>query len=158
MKFHFSIDGLNPGDEITKSTCEQVIGFTEESDPKAFQLEILQLSQEVSKRLHKSHGRLLTVRISNSSLYILTDEEASNYNPKRFEAGLKLARRSHRRLMAVNVGSLDAQSKDRHMKNVAVQAFKLSMLRKQQPAPEIATTRTVPVVLKKEVQKERTTK
>lgn len=134
------------GDTISQQQCENVIGYPETSNPKDWQFAMLQLLGIVQKQLRQEQGRELTVRIVGNELHILTDQEAAEYNPKRFEAGLKLARRSHRRLMAVNVGKLSAQQREMHMKNIGNQAHKLSMLRKKESIALPSTERTTPVM------------
>lgn len=136
--------GIQQGDTITQEACEQAIGFTEQSDPKSFQFSLLQLMGAVSDQLKRERGRDLTLRIIGSTIYVLTDAEAAEYNPKRFEAGLRLARRAHRRLMAVNTASLNAEQRESHMKAVMAQAHKLSMLRKREELPLESKKATTP--------------
>ena len=137
---------IKPGDTITQQQCEEVIGYPEASNTKDWPFAILQLLGIVQKQLRQEQGRELTVRIVGNELHILTDQEAAEYNPKRFDAGLRLARRAHRRLMAVNVGKLSAQEREMHMKNIGNQAHKLSMLRKKESLALPATERTTPVM------------
>lgn len=138
---------IKVGDTISQQQCEEVIGYPEASNPKDFQFALLQLLGIVQKQLRKEHGRELTVRIVGSELYVLTDQEAAEYNPKRFDAGLRLARRAHRRLMAVNVAKLSATERESHMRTIGNQAHKLSMLRKKEQIPLPATERTTPVMV-----------
>jgi len=147
MIFQIDTTGLSPGDAITRGQCETVIGFTEDASPKDYQFALLQLLGVVQKQLKKEHGRELTVRIVGGELHVLTDQEAAAYNPKRFEAGLRLARRAHRRLMAVQVSGLTPEDKAIFAKNVGNQAYKLSMLRKRAEVPLIANERQTPVML-----------
>lgn len=142
-------NGLGPGDVIDELACKGVIGTSETEDPKGWQLGMLALSTQVALQLKKQHGRELTVRIKDNSLWILTDQQASEYNPKRFDAGLKLARRAHRRLMAVDRSGLTVDQRQTHDNNVRIQAFKLSMLRKKESSELVPVQRTSPVVLKK---------
>ena len=137
---------IKPGDSLSQGDCEAVIGFTADSNPLQWQFALLQLLGVVQKQLKKEHGRELTVRIVGQELHVLTDGEAAGYNPKRFDAGLRLARRAHRRLMAVNVGKLSAADRDLFAKNVSNQAHKLSMLRRKDDVPLTATERTTPVM------------
>ena len=146
MIFQVNTKQLKPGDSIGQSDCESAIGFTEESNQKEYQFALLQLLGTVQKQLKKEHGRELTVRIVGQELHILTDQESASYNPKRFDAGLRLARRAHRRLMAVNVARLTAADREMYAKNVSSQAFKLSMLRKKEDVPLTANERTTPVM------------
>ena len=144
MIFQIDTTGLGPGDAVTRGQCETVVGFTEDEYPKDYQFALLQLLGVVQKQLKKEHGRELTVRIVGGELHVLTDQEAAAYNPRRFDAGLRLARRAHRRLMAVNVGNLEPEDKTIFAKNVSNQSFKLSQLRKRAEVPLIPTERQTP--------------
>ena len=150
MQLSIDTTHIKPGGTISQAECENIIGFTEASSPKDWALAVLQLSGVVAKQLHSEHGRELTVRIVQNSLQILTDAEAADYNPKRFDAGLRQARRAHRRLMAVNVGKLSADDRQVYAKNVSNQAFKLSMLRKKAVVDLQPAERTTPAVVFKE--------
>lgn len=147
--FLIDTNGLGPGDSIDEAACKQVIGISESEDLKGWQLGLLALSTQVALQLKKQHGRELTVRIKDNSLLILTDQQASEYNPRRFDAGLKLARRSHRRLMAVDRSGLTSEQKQLHDNNTRIQAFKLTMLRKRESSELVPVQRASPVVLKK---------
>ena len=146
MIFQIDTRKIKPGDSLSQGDCETVIGFTADSNPLQWQFALLQLLGVVQKQLKKEHGRELTVRIVGQELHVLTDGEAAGYNPKRFDAGLRLARRAHRRLMAVNVSKLSAADRDLFAKNVSNQAHKLSMLRRKDDVPLTATERTTPVM------------
>jgi len=139
-------DKLKLGDGIPQAFCEDIIGFPETSDPKGFAFALLQLLGLVQKQLKQQHGRDITVRIVKSELHILTDAEAAEYNPKRFDVGLRMARRAHRRLMAVNVGKLSAEQRDLYAKNVSNQSFKIALLRKRETIEATPTERTTPVM------------
>lgn len=146
MIFQIDTKNVKLGDTITQGDCETVIGFTEASDPKGFQFALLQLLGVVQNQLKKEHRRELTVRIVGSELRVLNDAESATYNPKRFEAGLRLARRAHRRLIAVNVGKLSAADRELFAKNVSNQAHKLAMLRRKDVVPLQVNERTTPVM------------
>jgi hypothetical protein len=145
MIFQIDTSNVKPGDSISLATCEEAIGHKCD-ESKEWQFALLQLLGLVQKQLKKEHKRELTVRIVGNELHILTDAEASTYNPKRFDAGLRLARRSHRRLMAVNVAKLTGQDRELYAKNVSMQAHKLSMLRMKQELPVNPTVRNTPVM------------
>jgi hypothetical protein len=145
MIFQIDTTKVKPGDSISLATCEQAIGHKCD-ESKEWQFALLQLLGVVQKQLKKEHRRELTVRIVGNELHVLTDQESATYNPKRFDAGLKLARRAHRRLMAVNVAKLTGADRDLYAKNVSNQAHKLSMLRKKEELPINPTERTTPVM------------
>jgi hypothetical protein len=146
MNFQIDTTKVKPGDSIPLAMCEEAIGHKCD-ESKEWQFALLQLLGVVQKQLKKEHRRELTVRIVGNELHVLTDAESASYNPKRFEAGLRLARRAHRRLMAVNVGKLSGQEREMHMRNIGNQSYKLSMLRKKESIALTATERTTPVMV-----------
>jgi len=145
MIFQIDTSKVRPGDSIPLAMCEEAIGYKCD-DSKEWQFALLQLLGIVQKQLKKEHRRELTVRIVGNELHVLTDQESASYNPKRFDAGLRLARRSHRRLMAVNVATLTGADRELYAKNVSNQAHKLSMLRKKEELPVNPSVRNTPVM------------
>ena len=129
-------DDLKLGDEITEAACTAILGFTRDQRPEDFALGLLRIKHDVEKALKARHGREITVRIVKDTVRVLDDREAAEYNPKRFADGLRIARRAHRRLMAVDVSKLTPTEREEYGKAVTKQAAKLSMIRKPQPEAE----------------------
>jgi len=148
MKFEIDVQGITTGDVIDAATCQQVIGTTEDEDPKLYALQMLQLQSQVTTEIYKLTGRMLTIRIREGCLCVLTDAQAAEWNPKVFECGLRKSRRAHRRLMYVDTGELTSEETQQHAKNVSKQAFKLLMLNRRQPKETVVTERSTPMVLK----------
>lgn len=138
MKFS---DNLQPGQSITQAEIESATGQTESKDPQAFALLLLRVRADLITHLKRIHGRELTVRIVKGDLHILGDREAADYNPKRYSQGLRIARRAHRRLMAVDVSKLTPQERDQHTRTVCRQASALSSLRTKPAETVVATSR-----------------
>jgi hypothetical protein len=138
MKFS---DKLQPGDIITRAEIEQATGREERKDPAGFALMMLRLRAELIAHLKRIHGRELTVRILADGMTILNDRESAAYNPKRFRDGLRLARRAHRRLMAVDAGKLTPEEREAHTRAVCKQAAALSALRVKSEIPVATQTR-----------------
>lgn len=147
MEISIDTTQLKLGGCILQQDCESVLGMTKEQNADVWQLSMLALMEVVRKQLKKQHGRDITVRIVGRELHVLTDAEAAEYNPKRFDAGLRLARRAHRRLLAVNTAKLAPDQREAHMKTIGNQAHKLSMLRRRDEVPIQATERTTPVMV-----------
>ncbi len=147
MEILIDTSSVDLGDVIPQTVCESIIGFTESEDFKGWSLAMLQLLGVVQKQIRAKFGREITVRIIGSEIHILNDQEAASYNPRRFEAGLRVARRSHRRLMAVNVAKLSGEQRESHMKNLSNQTHKLSMLRHREEIALPATERKTPVMV-----------
>ena len=133
------------GGEVSAEICEEHIGTTYHDDPTGYSLALLKLMGEVRKYLRDKHGREITVRAVQNRLVILTDSEAAHYNPKRFADGLRLIRRAHRRLLAVDVSKLTPEERAKYGRDVEVQSARLSMIRQRGPsAPAEPVKRTVP--------------
>ncbi len=146
MEISIDTSWLKLGGCISQQTCESVLGITKDQNQDVWQLSMLALMDVVRKQLKKQHGREITVRIVGQEIHVLTDAEAAEYNPKRFDAGLRLARKAHRRLLAVNTAKLSPDQRESHMKNIGNQAHKLSMLRRKDEVPIPAAERTTPVM------------
>lgn len=125
---------LQPGQSITQTEIEAATGQLETTDPQAFALLLLRLRGDLITHLKRIHGRELTVRIVKGDLLILDDRQAAAYNPKRYTQGLRIARRAHRRLMAVDVSKLTPQERDQHTQTVCRQASALSAIRSKSEA------------------------
>lgn len=133
------------GGEVSQDVCEEHIGLTYRDDPTGYCLALLKLMGEVRKYLKEKHGREITVRAVKLQLLILTDAEASHYNPKRFADGLRLIRRAHRRMLAVDVSKLTPEERAQYGRNVETQSARLAMLRKRrEPAAAEAVQRATP--------------
>lgn len=129
-------DDLKLGDEITEAACTAILGFTRDQRPEDFALGLLRIKHEAEKALKARHGREITVRVVKHTVRVLDDREAAAYNPKRFADGLRIARRAHRRLMAVDVSRLSPTEREEYSKASTKQAAKLSMIRSPQPEAE----------------------
>ncbi len=136
--------GLVMGGGISMVECQQLIGFSENEKPKEYGLAMLQIMAGVTKAMREKYQRRVTVRIVKGGIQILTDSEAAIYNATRFDQGLRIARRSHRRALAVDVAGLSNPEKEAHQKNLAIQGAKLSMLRTKIDVELPVTTRSTP--------------
>ena len=103
---------------------------------------LLKIKHDIEKTLKARIGRDITVRVLKHTVRVLDDREAAEYNPKRFADGLRIARRAHKRLMAVDVSKLSPTERDEYGKAVTKQAAKLSMMRKPVPEPETVPAET----------------
>ena len=134
-------DDLKPGDIISRAAVETGYSANERRDPVGFQLVMLRAMQDLQKHLRKIHQRELSIRIQAEGLVILTDVEAADYNPKRFRDGMRLMRRAHRRLMAVDASKLPPAQREAITATICKQAQQLSMLRvKTESADLVAKT------------------
>jgi hypothetical protein len=130
-------DDLKPGDIISRAAVETGYSANERRDPVGFQLVMLRAMQDLQKHLRRLHQRELSIRIQAEGLVILTDVEAADYNPKRFRDGMRLMRRAHRRLMAVDASKLPPAQREAITATICKQAQQLSMLRVKTESAEL---------------------
>ena len=130
-------DDLKPGDIISRTAVETGYSANERRDPVGFQLVMLRAMQDLQKHLRRLHQRELSIRIQAEGLVILTDVEAADYNPKRFRDGMRLMRRAHRRLMAVDASKLPPAQREAITATICKQAQQLSMLRVKTESSEL---------------------
>jgi len=113
MKFKVDVSGLEAGDIIEQPICETIIGFDRSTKMYEFNFELMQLAEYVQSQLWKI-GKQLTVVSHKGSIRVLTHAEASEYNASRFDNAIKKMRKCHKRLVAVNTGGFDQESKNAH--------------------------------------------
>ena len=115
MKFNYDVSGLDLGSEISAVECEQLFGC--KVTEAAYQLKLMQLAQEIMAALWKE-GREYTVHTEQGAVKILTHEQATIYNARRFHGTIDTMRRCHTRLLAVDTSSFDDELRERHTKSI----------------------------------------
>jgi hypothetical protein len=128
MQFDIDVTGLEPGDNVEQSVCEQLIGMERKGNEYAYQFALLQLGDFIQKSLWKI-GKQFTVRTTNQEVQVLTHEEASKYNASRFELAIAKLRRCNRRLNAVDPGQLTKEAREEHGRTIIRQSRVLSLLK-----------------------------
>ena len=121
---------LTLGTRIEVLDCELLLNMERGQDVERFAVAMLGLMDAIRKELKRRHNRDITVRVVKHGIELLNDREAAEYNPKRYRDGLKIARRAHRRLLAVNVAALTPKERVEHDRTIGRQAQQLSMLRR----------------------------
>lgn len=111
--YEIDIESIEPGSVLSQSDCDQLFGFSFETNPSDWQLKLVQLSDYVERELHKVH-RVLTVVCEGRTVRVLTHEEASIYNQKHFDNAIKKMRKCNRRKQAVDVSSLNEDQRKSH--------------------------------------------
>ena len=138
---------ISPGDVIEIPEVERLIGINRADDPLGYQLGLLQLQGVVSSLLRRL-GKVYTVTCDDKQINVLTHQEASIYNARRFEKAVASMRRCHRRLTAVDVGQLSQVEREGHDKSIVRQSRVLLGMRltRGEPIP-LAATASDPVRL-----------
>lgn len=115
--YPLDFDVLGKGDSFTPIQLEEITG--KKRDTKEYQFAVLQLCQRIMRELSE-RGNPVTAALRRDCLCILTDEEASIHNAKRFRANVRGLFRSHTRNMAVDSSQLGAESRKQHERAIAV--------------------------------------
>jgi hypothetical protein len=90
-------------------------------EPNFFRLRV----KQVLKRLI---GNNPTIRVLRGAVHVLTDEQASAYNPKFFESGRKKLRRATKQMGSVDTTNLPQDQFEGHQKRLAQMALQLHLV------------------------------
>ena len=143
----YDFSQLRLGDEISRAQCEKMIETTEERNPKQYKLGLLAILTEVRRAMRLKFGRRITVRCLQGGISVLTDSEAAEYNPKRFEQAVAICRRAHRQLCDVDVRKLNEAEKAAYGRAFTSQAARVAMLRVRIDTELPAAERSTPVIV-----------
>ena len=111
---------LTKGTTIATATAEELTGIRRTE--KGWQLALLGLRDHIERAYFEKHRVLCTVRITQDTLRICTDAEASALNEKRFRSYIKRAAKTHARNTAVDESNLTERERNRHRRTVEVQS------------------------------------
>jgi len=145
----YDFSQLRLGDEISRAECEKMIETTEDRNPKQYKLGLLAILTEVRRAMRLKFGRRITVRCLQGGISVLTDSEAAEYNPKRFEQAVAICRRAHRQLCDVDVKKLTDAEKVAFGRAYTSQAARVAMLRVRIDTELPAVERSTPGVVGK---------
>ena len=143
----YDFSQLRLGDEISRAQCEKMIETTEDRNPKQYKLGLLAILTEVRRAMRLKFGRRITVRCLQGGISVLTDSEAAEYNPKRFEQAVAICRRAHRQLCDVDVRKLNEAEKAAYGRAFTSQAARVAMLRVRIDTELPAVERSTPGVV-----------
>lgn len=94
--YPLDFDSIKKGDAFTPPQLEVIT--QKESGTRDYDFAVMGLRDQIMKEL-ESRNRPATVALVRGNLKVLTDEEAAEYNPSQFNAGLQRMRRAHRRCL-----------------------------------------------------------
>lgn len=127
MKFNIDVSGVECGATIEQSICESVIGIKRMADRYQYQFELMQLASHIQDNLW-AEGKRFTVVTQGGLIRVLTHEQASVHNAKRFDGAISKMGRCHKRLMAVDTGKLSQEAKADHEKFMVKQSRMVQMI------------------------------
>ena len=116
-----SISDLEKGSVVLQEQIEQICGVTRRQDVELFRFHQMRIVQQLSKAL-ADRGKVYTVVCRKCNIHVLTDSEASKYNQRAFQNGLKKSRRSTARLISVDVSQLSPSELVEHDRAMNKQA------------------------------------
>jgi hypothetical protein len=144
-RYPLDFDALTKGSVIRLPEIEQALGATR--DTEGFGLAVLRLRGRIEEEMEE-RGTPATVCVRDGDLHILSDEDAAEYNPAQFSAGLRRAVRSHRRLLQVDAGQLSPLARSRFDRRAEVQGKILqSVARARRELAVVAHRRSTPGAL-----------
>lgn len=129
-------DALNPylskGSTIPSEVVREWMSRLQyKGEPAFFRL-------RVRKILARLIGGQPTIRVLKGSIVVLTDEQASAYNPTFFNNSRKRLGRATRRMQAVDTSKLPQERFDDHMKKLAEMTLQNHLVRlKKEPGAEL---------------------
>ena len=116
-RYPVDVDALCKGDVITIERLENILGM-KRHDPRWWR-SVLGVKTNIERQLRRG-GRVLTLRQRQGDLVVCDDNEASSYNPREIEAGIRRSARAHERNLHVDVGNLDDARRVAHERNLVV--------------------------------------
>lgn len=111
-------DAMAKGDRISRGEVAEIVAVNEDDDPHKFRFEMMRLMQFIRNELAR-RGRPWTVCEVKGDVAILTDEEASKYNDRRFNQQVRGALVNHAQNLGVDVSNLSAAQLQRHDRNLS---------------------------------------
>lgn len=102
-KWPVDFDVLDKGDVIPVEQLEKILGIPQ-THPQ-YSVKLLGWKHWLENEM-AARGKLVVSRTDHGALRILTDAEAAIYLPERFEAGLSVSTRAHRKLLHVDTTKL----------------------------------------------------
>lgn len=143
-KHPLDFDVLKKGDVITIEKMEEIFSLSRKDEDFCFKR--MGLRNKIIDELDV-RGYIVTVVFDHDALRILTDEEASDYNDRRFQKGIKVMFQAHRRNLGVDRGNLSEDKKKVHDRNLEVNGGTLSAtLEKRQELRFLPQKRKTPLI------------
>jgi hypothetical protein len=126
--YPFDYDNLPKGSIITPEMVESMTGGKTRATEgeNGWNLELMRAKARVKADLLEL-ARPATVVIKGEGLKILTDEEALEYSPKRFQSGLRIEREANQNLRFIDREQLRPESQRKHEEEVLRQGFLLTV-------------------------------
>jgi len=137
---------LKKGDYVTPESIREVIGL----DPKTteYSMKMMGLVEQARRELQHLEA---TIVIHKYGISILTDEQATVYNERRFDTGIGVMERAHSQAAKVDTTNFDSELKMVHARRLTVQGAIIGAVTKTRKELKLtAHERTTPGVENKE--------
>jgi hypothetical protein len=141
QKYPLDFDALVKGSVITVDQLESITGFKQGSEEYAFK--VMALRDQIERELHQ-RGHNWTVAQVKRNLKVLTDGEAVLHNERKFKAGFAMQVQAHWRAEGVDVAQLSDGEKERHTRNLCLQAAQILASKQARRLALSAKKRDVP--------------
>lgn len=114
-EYPLDTEGLHKGSRIAAEVIEHAFGIVRGTD--AYRLRLLRVRDYIARRL-RDRGELVTIVSQGHGLVILTDEEALDYNARRFEIETRQRERCFVRLGQIDRANLSEARRGTLERNV----------------------------------------
>ncbi|RLA16357.1 MAG: hypothetical protein DRQ56_10695, partial [Gammaproteobacteria bacterium] len=114
-KYPVDPDNIEKGMVIAKDEIERITG--EKAGTDAYRLKVLGLKEKIEDMMRDA-GRPMRLCSDHDSLVILKDNEASEYNERRFESLKRGVLRAIRSQLEVDTGNLTVEQSSRHTRRL----------------------------------------
>lgn len=112
QRYPLDCDRLEPGSIVTAAECEEILGVKRHL--KVYGIKLLELSQEIARRLGERFGRTMVVVQRREGLAVLTEAERVEH----VRRGMAAARRKRRRSLVVAAETDSAALSDEERKRL----------------------------------------
>lgn len=110
---------IGKGSFISPDTLERVTTFKRGSNE--YDLQVLRVKGLLEAHFDES-GNPVTIKIEQEGLRVLTDEEATEYNHRRFKIGMRALFEANRRMSNVDEGKMTSEQVAAHRAKLNAQA------------------------------------
>ncbi len=132
MKYNFealfNISEMEKGNVILQEQIELLCGVNRKDDVELYRFHQMRAAQQLANAL-AGRGKVYTVVCRKCNIHVLTDSDASKYNQRAFDNGVKKSRRSTARLLSVDVSNLSPAEVVEHDRATNRQARALAALK-----------------------------
>jgi hypothetical protein len=124
-RYPLDFEALEKGMTIEALELERIFGISR--NDRMYAVKLMSLCNEIEKRSAEA-GAPLHTKSEKGAIKILTDEEDSLYQSKRFKEGIDQSFRAQHKALVIDTENLSEPRKIAHERNIQKQAFVLASI------------------------------